>query len=336
MTAESDKSNEDDSDKIHSDAFNEAAAIIEQQDSGKPKNPDAGQGGGADKAAQIDDATRGNADNDDANEEGDGKTGEDKGGQDGDGQPDYKALYEKETQRTKSWEGRISKAEREARELREENERLKKAGKKTDSPADDVDNADSPDGPGDSDPMAGLTEEEKAALTELSTDYPVVHKALTAATKIAGKKAVSTEVVERVKKIESRIEEQDASQIESHFQTLEDAHPGFREEYVESGALTEWIESLPYKDAVVAKAVAEKGSTKAVLALFDDFAEATGRRPKGDPQPPNQQPSNPNKRRLESLTAVRRHSAKPAATGGGPSRDDFDGAFDRGAADNQR
>lgn len=319
-----DERTKESSDKINSDAFDEAAALHTTDDSGKPTSQTAEEGDDSEKAAQTDDSTRA-ADN--AGDVSGDEDGNDDGGKvEGEAEQDYEALYKKEAQRNKSWEGRISKAERVARELHEENERLK-ASQSTDAGTDNA-----------ADQTAGdqnvLTPEDKQALEELATDYPLIAKALNAATKKVVKPD-DGKVVERVAKIEQRIQKQSEAELDAHFQALETAYPNYRETFVESGELDGWIESLPYKDAVRYQQIKERGNTQAVLGMFDEFAESTGKKPKAEDRETNNQPTTKDKR-LESMTAVRRHSGKPAVGGGSPSKEDFDGAFDRGAASHQR
>lgn len=313
-------------DKINSDAFDEAAALHVTDDSGKPISPTDDKGDDIEKAATTDDSTR--AADDAGDVVGDEVGKDDSGKVEGEtkAEQDYEALYKKEAQRNKSWEGRISKAERVARELAEENERLK-TNKSTDA---GTDNAEA-DAAGD---QNALTPEDTEALETLANDYPLIAKALNAATKKVAR-TDDGKVVERIAKIEQQFVEQTKANQESHFQALEAAYPKYQEEFLETGELDAWIESLPYKDAVRYQEIKERGKTNAVIAMFDDFSESTGKKPKAEIPETNNQPITKDKR-LESMTAVRRHSGKPAVGGGKPSSDDFDGAFDRGAATHQR
>lgn len=314
----------DDSNKVHSDAFDEAAAKLagEDTDSDESTSPNDGDGDGDGngEAAETEDGTRNAADN---AEDGNGDDGQDDGGE---GEQDYKALLDKERQRTRSWEGRISKAERLAKELAEENQRLK-AGMESDDNAAGGE-ADAGDHADDT-----LSAEDQAALDELANDYPVIYRALNAATKKVANDS-GKKVVERISKVENTIRTQEESSRIAHFQALDGAHPNWREDYIHSGELDEWIESLPYRDANRYLAIKKNGGTESVLTMFDEFAKATGRQVAVSRET-NRQPTTKNKR-LESMTAVPRHSGKPAARGGTPSRDDFEGGFERGAAEHTR
>lgn len=338
---DSDKPN--DNEKIHSDAFDEAAANLAKPDSGKPND----EGKPTNEAGKEGDGeSKTIATNDGAQVDNAGGGGEEEKGK-GDGagnsvEPDFKAELEKERQKTKSWQGRISRAERIARErdeenqrLREENERLKAGSKPS------TEGADTGKPKGEDDPLAVLSDDERAAFEEVRDQYPTIAKALDAARKLAAKEAQPANVTERVEKIEKRIANDDKAGREAHIQTLEREYPEFYESenaFEEfRGALDEWIETLPYKDAVRYQRIRDKGDTETVLDMLDEFAKSTGRKVRDTGTgKPNNTPPNDKNRRLESMTAVPRHSGKPAAGGGAPAKDDYDGAFDRAAASHQR
>lgn len=322
MTTESGSNKNGSDEQIHSEAFDTAAAQHTDPNPGKTTDQDGKQNGEVgDEAAQVDAGAQG------AKGEDDGKAGEVDKEQ---GDPDYKVLFEKEKQRNRSWEGRISRAERVARELAEENERLKASPGKTSDDTADTGNT------GAGDHAQVLTTEEETALADFSANYSEVDQALQIAIKkaLANKENVG-DVLDRVAKIEKRFTEDRETARTNHLNALEEAHPGYMGNYVETGELDAWIESLPYKDAVRYQQIRERGNTKDALSLLDEFATATGKKLKGDTQETDNQP-NLKKDRLESLTTVRRHSGKPAAGGGSPSKEDFEGGFERGAATHTR
>lgn len=234
------------------------------------------------------------------------------------GEQDYKALYEQERQKTKSWEGRISKADREAREakaradeLAAENQRLKAptGGKAQDTGKTGPDSDD-------------LTEEERAALEEMAREYPVINTAIQA----RAKQIAKSEVGPRVDKIEERVRGSEEETRRMHFDAIESAHADYRD-YVDSGELDTWIESLPYRDALKWQEVKTKGNARQVIEMFNTFKHERQADDPQDQQLDNQQPAG-QQDKAAAAEGVRRRGSIPNAQGGKAKASDFDGAFE--------
>jgi hypothetical protein len=173
---------------------------------------------------------------------------------------DYKALYEKEVQKTKSWEGRIRAANKRAEEAQAALEAAKNS--QQDKPKK------LPEGGDENDVLSTFVEE-----------FPELEQPL----KLLIKKeatAIAREHIDKLKPTVEQLEKQSQqSTMAAHFKAIEDAHPGWRQ-YVDSGQLVKWIEVQPSYLQKPLMDVYQQGSSQEVIELLTSFKESTIKKPK--------------------------------------------------------
>jgi len=222
------------------------------------------------------------------------------------GETDYKTLYEKEAQRTKSWEGRIKAANKRAEEAERKAKELE-AGK---SVAEKAVSA----------PAQAAEDED---LKNFFADYPELEKPFNKLVTLKGEAIARKIVQEEIQKIAPQItaiKVTQESEIErQHFSAIETAHPDYKG-IVERGELDSWIQTQPsfIRNAMIA--VTQKGSTEEVIELFDNFKKSNHKK---NPTPPSSQ--NPKSKKAEDLAAVPA-SRRPIPKG--KSNDDYDSAWE--------
>lgn len=231
---------------------------------------------------------------------------------------EYKALYEKELQRTKSWEGRITAANQKAKEaeerialLEQELTALRNVDDAGEEPATGQKEGE--------DPTAGDEE-----LQEFSKEFPDIAKPVEKLVKKA---------VGKVEKTLKKKEDEDAKEaydamVKEHFDKIGEAHPDFRDVFGDQ-KITEWIDSKPPHIAVGLRVVVKQGTADEVIAMLDNFKEETAEGEK-DPEgesPDPKTPADSKKKELEKMVAVDPSSTTPKTTAG-VNKNDFDSAWD--------
>lgn len=232
---------------------------------------------------------------------------------------DYKDLYEKEVQKTRSWEGRIRKANQAADEaakevarMRQELDDLRKAqadGRQTGTPK--VDPADS----------------DEEVVQAFLKEFPDLQAPLQAFIRKEARALLADEMKDikpKVQKFEEseaeRKKREEKEATEAHFKVIEESHPDFRD-LVDSGELDTWISSKPafLQDSLVR--VRDKGTASEVIEMFTTMKAETG---KNVAPKPAHEPGDKHEK-LKSMVAV------PGSTGGpppaAPNRNDFDAAW---------
>ncbi|MCH8505364.1 MAG: hypothetical protein LAT50_13695 [Ectothiorhodospiraceae bacterium] len=247
-----------------------------------------------------------------------------------DEEPDWQKRYEELEQKTKSWEGRISKAQREAEEARalaeaerkrrEELEQAKAAGKKPAEGDDEQDTDDETDKDGDK-----LDPEVQGALDEYPDIAGPIVKHFQKQLQRAGQ--LSAKQMEQARdqlkqELQAEIapirEEHDAAARKAHFDAIAEKHEDW-EEHAKSGALHEWIDKQPDYLQEGMRKVLQSGTAQQAIDLLDKYKEANA-----EPEPPPN--TNPRPRSLGAAEAVRgRRGPPPKAKAG---KDDFDAAWD--------
>jgi hypothetical protein len=218
---------------------------------------------------------------------------------------DYRALYEKEIQRNKSWEGRISAAERRAAELQAKLQQTNVAPPvQASAPVVDL-----------SDPLI------KGFVEEMGEDFI---KPLDAYIKRQINAAIQP-IVEKVPVIEQSVTTIGEDRVKDHYDQIFEAHNDV-EEIVKSGALNAYIDSLPYSEAVTRKKIIDGGSTKQVISLLNEYKEHTKKvdEKQNKSTVPNVKVTVP-KNQLDAATAVKGGSY--VVPKGKALADDFMGAF---------
>ena len=231
--------------------------------------------------------------------------------------PDYKALYEKEQQRTKSWEGRITAANRKAEEAEARIKLLEEelaALRTVDTPAD---------------PEASPIEEDEE-YKQFQQDFPDVAgpvEQLVKAEVGKVKEKLTKKEKEEQKKQEEDEEEARKQFIKEHFDTIGKSHPDYQEIF-DNPKLPTWIEEQPPIVRAGLQAVVQHGTAEEVIALIDDFKEFLGvSKTKDEASDPTTQ--NPTKKTndLEKMVAVDPATTKIDGTVK-KNMDDFDSAWD--------
>ena len=222
-------------------------------------------------------------------------------------EPDYRALWEKDHQRMKSWEGRLSKAEQEKKAMMEELERLKQEMKPPTQVA-------SHDGPGD----------DRDTGTEDAGQMPVTSDAFRAeygdeiadfveqrARELA-RQEMEQVLSERIAPLENAKAEQE---VQAHYSAIAEKHPDYQE-IAESADFQKWIDDQPAYIQQAIKNVVVSGSADQVNELLSSYKQAM----------------NADKRNTQQRDArARRSAAVPGRSGGAPRavpKDDFDKAWD--------
>jgi len=208
----------------------------------------------------------------------------------------------KEKQRTSSWEGRISAANKRAEEAEAKLKEQTKQDKGKDLPV------------GDSD--------EDVVLSEFIEEFPSLEKPIKLlATKIA-REIVEREIGE-IKPTITQVQETVKSREEqTHISKIRQAHLDYKDIY-QSGALTTWIGHQPKFLQPGLQRVVEEGSAEEIVELFDTYKRSTGRSKKIV----NNNGDKATKKRAKSLEAVTHSSSGPPKDKKVAEKDDFDGAW---------
>lgn len=219
-------------------------------------------------------------------------------------QIDYKALFEKEQQRNKSWEGRITKFEQENKTLKDKLTEVETKVKPTISADSLVDVED---------PLI------QGFIKEMGDDFI---KPLNAYIKRAINEAIKP-FSEKVPVIEQQVSSFAETKAKDHYSTILESHPDVAE-IIEKGELEEYVDGLPYSDAVEKKKIIAGGSTQQVINLLNEFKEKTG---KVKPAKVEVETviAKPSKEKITAATAVKGGSY--TIPKGKPNADDFNGAF---------
>jgi hypothetical protein len=222
-----------------------------------------------------------------------------------DEQVDYKTLFEKEQQRNKSWEGRITKAEQQNKLLQAKLSELESAPIVTSKTETLVDVED---------PLI------KGFISEMGDDFI---KPLDAYIKKTINEAIKP-FSERVPVIEQQVTSITETKTKDHYATILSHHKDVAE-IIESGELDTYVESLPYKEALEKKKVMSGGSTQQVIDFLNEFKEKTGKVKPAVIENQTVIVTKPTKEKITAATAVKGGSY--TIPKGKPNADDFNGAF---------
>lgn len=232
---------------------------------------------------------------------------------------DYKELYEKEVQKTKSWEGRIRAANRATQEAQEEVARLRQENQELTKQADGRQQAAS-SGP--------TVEADDETLSAFLKEFPDLHAPLQALIRKEAKALVGTEIgslkpeLETLKASEAKRKADAAEKAkESHWTTLKTAHPDYRE-LVDNGKLDDWIATKPSITQPALLRVRNEGNAGEVIEMFDLMKADLGMK---SPQTANE-PIGDKQKKLKAMVAVPGSSGGPPKAA--PDRGDFDSAWD--------
>jgi|GEM_PF-6189782 len=186
----------------------------------------------------------------------------------------------------------------------------------------------------------GLDDEQRQALEDMKTDMPETYAAVSALVNQALAKSQDPRVSDLQQAIQPLLDqhEKDAERAakeaeeynRQHYAKLDEAFGDSWKDWRDSGALNDWVKTLPYQDAVNYQRVMESGTTEEVFDMFDAFQkhydpDAAARRNSGSRNKPDN--------RQEDESPVRSTRPRPdVRKSGGPDKDDFEGAFNEAAA----
>lgn len=209
---------------------------------------------------------------------------------------DYKALYEKETQRRKSLEGRVNKQKEDYQTRLSEFEQLMKNVSQS-----------KPKEENEADP-------DMEALNEFLEEFPEFQKPFEL---IAKKQAESImqPMMQQARTLEEKIIEVER---ERHFNQIAASHSDW-EEVVKGGEFFDWAKSKPQWLQQQIGYIAQAGNASQVIELLDLYKNETGQvennqKPQGD-------------RRRADAAAVRSRSGGPPKQKPKLDKNDYDGAF---------
>lgn len=244
-------------------------------------------------------------------------------------QPDYKALLEAEQQRTRSWEGRLKKADDTIKVLEEKVNKISQAPPQTPSPSQ----------PAASAPARRLILNEEDAKSidkfskEMGDEFMKPFDAVMRRTILEFARPLAVRVIELEKQLTATSQtatHASASVEDAHYAAILEAFPDSPEivDKDQPQNIYKWIEDLPMKEAVQAQAILQKGNAKKVIELFGKYKESIGK-PK-TPETPNPgkktaPPSAETLRRAEAATAVKSGGSFIPKTKA--DKNDFEGAF---------
>lgn len=294
----------DELDEGESDASDGSGeAENEHEDEGEPEGGEADDGAGDESQAAGNDEGIAEPDDDDDIEA-------------------LRAKLEKNSQKMKSWDGRLSREARERERLARENEQLKQrlqsqapAGSGPGNP--DTHNSQ----PGTADgPNVDTDGPEDEDLKRFREDYgddmaDFIDKR---ARKIADERA-QTQVSALSQRLTPIEEAQQQVAQEQHARMIQEAHSDAMD-LVSSGAIEQWIDGQPSFLADSMRQVYQQGSTDQVIELLDRYkAENPSESASG-----NDRPASP---RAAKARAVRSRSGGPPKARAG--KEDFDSAWDQ-------
>lgn len=211
----------------------------------------------------------------------------------------------------RSWEGRISAANK----GKEEAER--KLQELTQAKAKDTDES-LPDG----------AEDDDEVLKEFIEEFPALEKPIKALVKKMAASVVETKLKDiepRLKQIDPFIQRSKDNEVQVHFNTLSEKHPDWKD-LRDSGKLTAWIETQPMIVRQSLERVVKEGSTDEVIEMFDLY--------KGASQKPATQSrkSAPNKK-AQNMMAVESSASGIPKGKAQQSANDFDAAWEEAVRD---
>lgn len=178
----------------------------------------------------------------------------------------------KETQRLKSWEGRLKARERELEAKAQSGQGMES---EDEGESESMDEESSNDKEMATEGADGSLE---AAVAQLAADFGdefvsqikmiAMASAKEVAAQVAGEHSGSAQAA-----IDEIIDDLTNMKTRSHFREIKRAHPDFNE-VSQSPAFSEWLRSLPEGEREQAVAIAEQGDTEDVIGLLDAFKSA--------------------------------------------------------------
>jgi hypothetical protein len=220
----------------------------------------------------------------------------------------------KERQKTATWEGRISAANKRAKQAEEALEKLRQAK----AEKNEKENL-----------SKDLPEEDDKALKEFLAEFPELHRPIVALVKKELLPIIGQMIDDRLGAIEPQVtsikEKIETDSTEAHFAAISKAHPDWKK-IAESGALDKWIESQPTYIQNALDEIKTHGSTQQVIEMFDQYKAAIG--DKSDGGDKNSSSKGKKRSKAKDLLAVPSSPSKVSTKGKEKNKDDFDSAWD--------
>lgn len=229
-------------------------------------------------------------------------------------EPDYKALFEQEQQKVRSWNGRLSAADRKIKELEEQ---LKKV--QTQEPPPSAAGASTPQDLVDlDDPVI------KAFIAEMGDDFvkPLDLYMQKKFDRILKPIMDKLSLLDKIPTIEQQVTATAEEKAASHYEAIVKAHSDVGK-LLESKVFDAYIESLPYKEAIECKRILDSGTTQEVIDFITEYKTKT------KPVTPQPKPPLPSSD-INAATAVKHTSS--FIPKGQADVNDFMGAFQEAAS----
>jgi hypothetical protein len=210
----------------------------------------------------------------------------------------------------RSWEGRISAANKKTEEAERKLQELTQAQAKSGTPL--------PDG----------AEDDDEVLKEFIEEFPALEKPIKALVKKMAASVVETKLKDiepRLRQIDPIIQKSKDDVVREHFNILSEKHPDWKD-LRDNGKLTAWIETQPMIVRQSLERVVKEGSTEEVIEMFDLY--------KGTSQKPSTQ-----SRKTAPNTKAQNMMAVESSASGIPkgkaqqSPNDFDAAWEEALRD---
>lgn len=246
--------------------------------------------------------------------------GEDQTGPDHQEQ-DWKSLYEKEVQKTRSWSGRIRKANERAETAEHRAEAAEKKVEELTTQVQQLQTQLQAKGTKDDTLPEGDGKETSEELEKFWEEFPDLRRPL----ELLVKQEAARIADERLDKLQPTVknlsDEVEDQRLARHYAMISEAH-GDWEEVRDSGALAKWIEAQPSYLREPLKKVCSSGTAAEIIEMLTSFKRSTGWK-----QPA---PSKPGPSREEKEKAA---LAVPHNSGGLPKKkaadpNDFDAGWE--------
>lgn len=213
------------------------------------------------------------------------------------------------THKMKSWEGRITAANKRAEEAEQ---KLQTATQKSTQ---------------DKDSLPVGDDEDEQVLKDFVDEFPSLEKPIKTIAMRLAKKVVDSKLKElepqlqRIQGLEQAVTE---TAEEKHWNMIATAHADWKE-IRDSGKLSQWIEAQPSFMRKSLEQVAAEGSAEEVVEMFDMYKESIGESKSTSTQRGSESP--PKKKKVQDMSAVDGSSGGPPKRKGKVDKDDFDGAW---------
>lgn len=213
---------------------------------------------------------------------------------------DWKTLYEREVQRTRSWDGRLRVADSKIKELEDELRKAKESQAKSPSSRD--------------------VEDDDAILNTFLEEFPDLEKPLTVLVAKKAKEQAEALITSKLSEFTPIKQTYEKQMAANHMQAIASSHPDWQE-LVKSGSVQQWIESQPEYMKVPLNRVYQQGSTEEVIDLLNRFKAMNG--------VPNTTPTGQKNKKDKISSAVAVQAGRSLPPKREPDPNDYDGTWER-------